>query len=188
MIKLIAEVGIGLLAQMAKGGMGTKAINTLVKGGLISKLAGEGLIKNPKLAKRVLAGLARKSSNLNKGLFSTGRLATASRASAFPHIFRAQAANVLKTAQGQVQIMNAYGAVSKIMFGAGAVWVGFEMTSGAESMFEKNIPGGFQEIMQTQQQFLPRQAHTKRQRAIQAIHQSQMTTRAALGNESMYMH
>ena len=188
MIKLIAEIGIGLLAQMAKGGMGRKAINTLVRGGLLSEKAGALAAKNPKFAKRVLASLAGRSSNLNKGLFSRGSLATASRASAFPHIFRTQAANVLKTAQGQVQIMNAYGAVSKIMFGAGAVWVGFEMTSGAESMFEKNIPGGFQEIMQTQQQFLPRQAHTQRQRAIQAIHQSQMTTRAALGNESVYMH
>ena len=33
-----------------------------------------------------------------------------------------------------------------------------------------------------------RAAHTQRQRAIQAIHNSQMTTRAALGNEASFLH
>jgi hypothetical protein len=58
----------------------------------------------------------------------------------------------------------------------------------SDRLFAKNIPPPAQEILQTQQAFWPRQAFTQRQRAVQAIHQSRMTTRSALGHEAMYMH
>lgn len=87
-----------------------------------------------------------------------------------------------------LQTGRAFGAAEKIVMGSMTFGAGFSMFSGADRYFEKNIPTPMQELMQTQQMFLPRQAHTQRQRAIQAIHQSGMTTRAALGNEASYLH
>lgn len=188
MLKILAELGVGLIGQVAQGHLAKKAIKTLVKGGLLSEKVGARALKYPKFGKRILGSLSGQSSNLQKGLFRGGTLAASAKGSAFPQAFRYQARNVLKVAQHQMANSRGYGAISKIMFGAGMAWGGFELASGGEKMFEKNIPGGFSEIMQTQQQFLPRQAHTQRQRAIQAIHQSQLSTRSALGNESQFIH
>lgn len=82
----------------------------------------------------------------------------------------------------------AFGFAGKLTSGIIGAQFGFSLFSGADRFFEKNIPPPALELLQTQQEFLPRMAYTQRQRAIQAIHQSQMTTRAALGNEASYMH
>lgn len=81
-----------------------------------------------------------------------------------------------------------FGAGEKLMAGIGGFSITSSMLVGASGLGERNIPYPEKELMQTQQMFMPRMAYTQRQRAIQAIHQSQMTTRSALGNEAMYMH
>ena len=184
MLKMLLELGVGLIGQVAQGHLAKKAIKTLVKGGMLTKEASQQLARNPKALKEFLRELPNQSPFLGTGVFSDGRLGRA----AIKQGHVGWGGSVLRTAQQQMANSRGYGAISKIMFGAGMAWGGFELASGGEKMFEKNIPGGFSEIMQTQQQFLPRQAHTQRQRAIQAIHQSQLSTRSALGNESQFIH
>lgn len=94
----------------------------------------------------------------------------------------------LAEAAGFARYSRAYGLAGKLTSGIIGAQFGFSLFSGADRFFEKNIPPPALEMLQAQQEFLPRMAYTQRQRAIQAIHQSQMTTRAALGNEAQYMH
>ena len=93
-----------------------------------------------------------------------------------------------KEAGAMLRRGKAFGAVQNIFLAAPAIGMGFSMLSDVDKLWEKNIPPPAVEITQTQQMFLPRQAYTQRHRAVQAIHQSRMTTRSALGNEAQFMH
>lgn len=99
-----------------------------------------------------------------------------------------QATRAFQVAAGHLDSARAFGGAQKALMGIPLVGMGFSLFSGMDRFAEKNVAPPAQEIAQTQQMFMPRQAYTQRQRAIQAIHQSGMTTRSALGNESMYMH
>jgi len=120
-----------------------------------------------------------------KGIFGQGGLG---QAASMGQNVTGRAMRVLDTAQSSMTQARAWGAAEKIIGGTMAAEMGYEMLSGSASIFEKNMPIQEREMLQTQQQFMPRQAYTQRQRAIQAIHQSQMTTRSALGNEAQFMH
>lgn len=50
------------------------------------------------------------------------------------------------------------------------------------------VPDSQQELVAGTQYIMPRVAYTQRQRALQAIHMSQMNTYSAFGNEASYMH
>jgi len=113
------------------------------------------------------------------GLAPTGRLSS----QAFE-----TGSQALRESAHYLRAARATGAAEKIFMGVPLIGTGFSMFSGMDSLAEKNIAPPAQEIAQTQQMFMPRQAYTQRQRAIQAIHQSQITTRSALGNEAQYMH
>jgi hypothetical protein len=97
-------------------------------------------------------------------------------------------AQAFQEAAGQMMASRAFGFGEKALLAGMGFGLGWELFSELDRFSEKNIPAPVQEILQTQQMFLPRQAYTQRQRAIQAIHQSGVTTRSALGNEASYMH
>ena len=64
---------------------------------------------------------------------------------------------------------------------------GLQMTSHLDFLTQQ-VPKVDYELGLAQQYILPRQAYTQRQKALQAIHSSQMTTRSALGQEASYCH
>ena len=124
-------------------------------------------------------GLGRWNTELGQMAQSGGRAA---------QIATHRARNAFTEAAGYARHANTLDFAAKGLSAYFSAYIGMDMFMNADRLFAKNIPTPAQEILQTQQMFLPRQAYTQRQRAIQAIHQSGMTTRSALGNEAMYMH
>ena len=74
-----------------------------------------------------------------------------------------------------------------LMWAVPMLGLGGELLSGVGDMAAR-APLPSEQALQTQQFMLPRAAHTMRQRQLQAIHSSQMTTRAAIGNEAEFLH
>ena len=88
-------------------------------------------------------------------------------------------------------MMNVSRGMHFVNYGVGAYYIGSALYEGASSLssyLSSEVPDMEREITQAQQFVLPKQAHTQRQRALQAIHASQMTTRAAIGHEAEYAH
>lgn len=182
MLKILLELaGAGVMALGRKQAR-KAAFKGLQESGLISKATRFG-------TKRADVAIRR----LERGGFDAIRTAHKRRLARLPRAQRGKLGPMptrgqYETAMRHLQRGKTFGAAGNIMWMAPTAAMGFSMFSDADRFFTKNIPGPAQEILQTQQMFLPRQAYTQRQRAIQAIHQSQMTTRSALGNEAQYMH
>jgi len=174
LVKMFLELaGAGVMA-LGRRGLRKKAFGLLAEKGLLKA----GAQYNSKYAGNVIKAL------------EGGKLGHSSLARAAwrrgPNVANTEA--IFKQASGMLRKGKYFGAAGNIMMAAPAAVVGFSMLSDVGGLWDKKIPPPVQETLQTQQMFLPRQAYTQRQRAIQAIHQSQMTTRSALGNEAEYMH
>ena len=202
---IIANIVAGVGAMIGKSLAKRAAFKTLLKGGMLPA----GMKYNSKAAQTLLKkiGSGKKASGVfrlqdymkggssldmgtrARGVFGKGSLgAIAARGGHYTDLASGRALRLIDQAAHRMQGAKAWGAAEKIIGGSVMAEGGYHMLSGMDSMWERNIPVQEREMLQTQQQFMPRQAYTQRQRAIQAIHQSQMTTRSALGNEAQFMH
>jgi hypothetical protein len=205
MIRALLEIGGVFGAALAGRAARKKAFQSLIQQGLLPSTASFRAGSTQALLKKIggrtfnPAEYAAQSIGRTKalvgggtrgvGVFAKGRLSQVARTGPLQMgAARGQAANALQQAAGHMAKSRGFSTVEKVVSGIFGVQFGFSLVSGAGNMFEKNIPAPAQEILQTQQSFLLRQAYTQRQRAIQAIHQSGMTTRSALGHEASYMH
>lgn len=182
MIKILFEMASAGLMHFARGRFTKRAFAALAEEGLIQAGVKEGSRAGQAILKKIA------KSGMNPEAFLKSRLTT------MPGALRTMARTPalersVQTAMTNLRRAKYAGAAANVMFAAPAFAFGFSMLSGADQAFQRNIPPApAMEIARTQQMFMPRQAYTQRQRAIQAIHQSQLTTRSALGNEAQYMH
>jgi len=84
--------------------------------------------------------------------------------------------------------LNTWSNLARFYWGATFLGQGASMTAGLLPGMMQKTPDVSLELMSAQQYILPRAAYTQRAKALQAIHQSQLSTRAAIGNEAQYLH
>lgn len=80
-----------------------------------------------------------------------------------------------------------YRAANTLAWSVPMIHQGISMMGGLGDLFART-PKPSQQMLQANMMAMPRAAYTQRQAAMQAIHNSQMTTRAAIGQEAAYMH
>ena len=217
MLPILAQIAGQIALGLGRGSLQRRALKTLINRGvlpagaslknlgtknLVEALAEKGM--NPaELAKRAFRSSPRGSwinAGRSGGAAGTryarmsgfgkfGRLGEMARRDAAGLGFAERAgAQAFQEAGQQMVASRAFGFGEKALMAGMGLEMGWSMFSQLDRFTEKNIPAPVQEILQTQQMFLPRMAYTQRQRAIQAIHQSGMTTRSALGSEANYLH
>jgi len=84
--------------------------------------------------------------------------------------------------------MSLFNNAERFYWGALNIGIGAELASGLIPGMAQKMPDVDIELMNANQYILPRAAYTQRARALQAIHQSQLSTRSALGQEASYAH